>query len=129
MNLFQKPKLELYVFQQYFTPPTLPLKQDESNTNFSPVTSQAHPSYVQQFLSIHVSNHTSHCQTDTTTHYGHKQRDSCVWLHYNSNTNPLNRNVSKQRNKNYGKRKEISVSLAILALPMEQKELLKCIVK
>jgi len=36
MNLFQKPKLELYVFQQYFTPSTLPLKQDESKTNLPP---------------------------------------------------------------------------------------------
>jgi hypothetical protein len=32
-------------------------------------------------------------------------------------------------NKNYGKITEISASLAILALPMEQRELLKRIVK
>ena len=52
MNLFQKPKLELYLFKQYFTPPTPPLKQDRSKTNFRPDTSQAHPSYPQQSLSV-----------------------------------------------------------------------------
>jgi hypothetical protein len=57
------------------------------------------------------------------------ERDSRVQFHYNSNTNLLNKNVGKQRNKNYGKITEISVSLAILALPMEQRELLKRIVK
>jgi hypothetical protein len=57
------------------------------------------------------------------------ERDSRVQFHYNSNTNLLNQNVGKQRNKNYGKIREISVSLAILALPMEQRELLKRIVK
>jgi CRISPR/Cas system type I-B associated protein Csh2 (Cas7 group RAMP superfamily) len=37
-----------------------------------------------------------------------------------SNTNPLNQNVSKQREKNYGKITDISASLAFLVLPMEQ---------
>jgi len=33
MNLFQRLKIELHLFQQYFTPHTLPLNQGESETN------------------------------------------------------------------------------------------------
>jgi len=70
MNLFRKLKSEFSLFQQFFTPPTLPLKQDESKTNLGPDTSQAHPSYPQQFLSVNVSNRAAQCQTNIVTHYG-----------------------------------------------------------
>jgi len=35
-ELVLKAKIELYVYQQYFTPHTPPLKQGESDTTFSP---------------------------------------------------------------------------------------------
>jgi hypothetical protein len=41
----------------------------------------------------------------------------------------LNQNVGKQRKKNYGKITEISASLAFLTLPMEQRKLLKLLIK
>jgi len=50
------------------------------------------------------------------------QRDSHVLFKSQFNTNPLNQNVGKQRKNNYGKITEMSVSLAFLALPMEQRE-------
>jgi hypothetical protein len=55
-------KIELNLFQQYFTFPTPPLKQGESKTTLSPDTSKAHPSYTQQFLSVKVSNNVAQCQ-------------------------------------------------------------------
>jgi hypothetical protein len=36
MNLVRKKKIELHLFQQYFTPHTPPLKQGESETTLSP---------------------------------------------------------------------------------------------
>jgi hypothetical protein len=39
-------KIELHLFQQYFTPPIPPLKQGKNKTTLSPDTSQAHSSYA-----------------------------------------------------------------------------------
>jgi len=55
-NLFRQPKLDLHLFQQYFTPSKPPLKQDGCKAILGPYNSQAHTSYVQQFLSVNVSN-------------------------------------------------------------------------
>ena len=120
MNLFRKLKFELHLFQQFFTPPTPPLKQDESKTNLDPDTSQTHPSYAQQFLSVNVSNHAAQCQTDIVTRYGPQAptRFTCpVELQFEHEPS-----ISECRlKKNYEKRTEISASLAFLALPMEQR--------
>jgi hypothetical protein len=56
-------KIELHLFQQYFTSPTRPLKQEESKTTLGPDTSPAHASYAQQFLSVKVSNRAAQFQT------------------------------------------------------------------
>jgi len=62
MTLFQKLKLELQLFQQYFTPPNPPLKQGKSKNTLGPDSSQAHPSYAEQFLYVNVANHAAQCQ-------------------------------------------------------------------
>ena len=36
MNFVSETKIELHLFQQYFTPHTPPLKQDESETTLGP---------------------------------------------------------------------------------------------
>ena len=58
MNLFQKPKLELHIFQQSLilvSHPTPNTRQEQNHSG-----SKAHPSYqhAQQFPSVNVSNHT-----------------------------------------------------------------------
>ena len=60
-ELVSKTKIELHLFQQYFTPHTPPLKQGESETTLSPDL-PAHASYAQQFLSVNVSNLAAQCQ-------------------------------------------------------------------
>jgi hypothetical protein len=62
MNLFQQLKLGLQLFQQYLTPPTTPLKQGKSKNTLGPDTSQAHPSYAEQFLYVNVANRAAQCQ-------------------------------------------------------------------
>jgi hypothetical protein len=57
------------------------------------------------------------------------QGDTHAWFKPHSNTDLLNQNVGK-RKKNYGKITEISsASLAFPTLPVEQRQLLKCIFK
>jgi hypothetical protein len=108
MNLFRKLKSEFHLFQQYFTPLIPLLKQDESKTNLGPDTSQAHPSYTQQFLSVNVSNLAGQCQTDIVTRYGPQAPTRFnARLKSNSNTNTLNQNVGKQRKNNYEKNRNI----------------------
>ena len=53
MNLLWKLKLELHIFQQYFTP----LKQGESKTTMGPKQNPSY-SHVQQFPSVNVFNRT-----------------------------------------------------------------------
>jgi len=60
MNLFGKLKLELFLLQQYFTLPPHPCNWGKSKPTLAPDSSQAHPSYAQQFHSINFSNHLAH---------------------------------------------------------------------
>jgi hypothetical protein len=48
------------------------------------------------------------------------QQVSHSWSKSHLNTNLLNQNVSKQRKKSYGEVTEIFVSLAFLALPVDE---------
>ena len=130
LNLFRKLKLDLDLFQQYFTPLPSPfLKKGESKTTLGPGTSQAHPSCAQQFLSVNVSNLVAQCQISWSATARKHQWVSHAYFKSHSNTAPLNENVSKQRKKNYGKITEMSASLAFIALPMKQIYLLKCRIK
>jgi hypothetical protein len=56
MNLFGELKLQLYLFQQYFTLPIPTVQQGKSKITLSPDTSQAHLSYAEQFLSVKFLN-------------------------------------------------------------------------
>jgi hypothetical protein len=60
-ELAAKAKIELHLFQQYFTPHTPPLKQGVSETTLSP-DPPAHARYAQQFLSVNFSNRAAQCQ-------------------------------------------------------------------
>jgi len=67
MNFFQKLKLELNLFQQYFTP-TPTLKQGESKTTLDPDTSPAHPSYAHQLFRKRFKSRSP--MSDLVTRYG-----------------------------------------------------------
>ena len=115
-----KAKIELHLFQQYFTPHTAPLKQGESETTLSPDLPNTH--IVRSTISFHKCFKSCSPMSDLVTCYGPKhQRNSYAQIQSHSNTNPLNQNVGKQRKKNYGKITEISASLAFLTVPMEQR--------
>jgi len=60
-ELVLEAKIELHLFQHYFTPHTPLLKQGESETTLSPDL-PAHTSYAQQFLSVNFSNRAAQCQ-------------------------------------------------------------------
>ena len=100
--------------------PIRTLKQDESKTTLSPATSQPHPSYAQQFLSVKVSNRAARRQMSRHATARKHQRDSYFQFMSHSNMNPLNQDVGKQiKKKNYGKITEISVSFEFIALQMK----------
>jgi hypothetical protein len=109
-ELVSNAKIELCLFQQFFTPHTQPLNKARVKPP-SVQTSPAHASYAQQFLSVNVPNRVAQATTRFTM--------LCFKSH--SNTKPLNQNVGKQRKKNYGKITEISASLAFPTLPMEKR--------
>jgi len=60
-KLVSKAKIELNLFQQFFTPHTPSLKQGESETTLSPDLPSTRI-IDQQFLSVNVSNRVAHCQ-------------------------------------------------------------------
>jgi len=62
MNLFHKAKIRAAPVPTVLHSPTPLLKQGESKFTLGRDTSQAHPSYDQQFLSVNVSNLAAQCQ-------------------------------------------------------------------
>jgi len=75
LELVSKAKIELHLFQQYFTPHIPPLKQARLKPP-SVRTSPAHASYAQQFLSVDVSNRAAQCQISWPATARKQQRDS-----------------------------------------------------
>jgi len=75
-ELVLKAKIELHLFQQYFTPHTPPLRQDQSETTLTPDLPSTHTSNAEQFLSINVSNRAAQCQISWPATVCKQQRDS-----------------------------------------------------
>jgi len=62
-ELVSKAKIELHLFQQYFTPHTPHLNKARVKPPF--VQTSAHASCAQQFLSVNVSNRAAQCAVVT----------------------------------------------------------------
>jgi hypothetical protein len=118
-ELVSKAKIELHLFQPFFTPHTPPLKQGQSETSLSPDLPSTR--IIRSTIPFRKCFKLCSPMSDLVTRYGPQAtRDSHALFWFHSNKKLLNQNVGKQRKKNYGKITEISASLAFLTLPVEQ---------